>query len=72
MNVREVAVNNAHNHQLMVPDPMQTDRPLLRVYLLGSFRLEWQIPPLTQKALWSGRTSARTLFLLLLLAVSAD
>lgn len=47
---------------------MKTDHPLLRVYLLGSFRLEWQVSPLTQEALWSGRTSARTLFLLLLLA----
>ncbi len=41
---------------------------LLRVYTLGTFRLDWQVPPNTTEDLWKSRTSARTLFKLLLCA----
>ncbi|HJT55397.1 MAG TPA: hypothetical protein VJ761_02790 [Ktedonobacteraceae bacterium] len=40
--------------------------PLLRVYMLGVFHLTWQVPPFTTEDLWKSRTSARTLFKLLL------
>ncbi len=40
--------------------------PLLRVYTFGAFRLDWQVPPLTTEDLWKSRTSARTIFKLLL------
>lgn len=42
--------------------------PLLHVYLLGAFRLCWQVPPMTNEALWNSRTAARTLLKLLLCA----
>src|SRR6266478_7475953 len=42
--------------------------PLLRVYTFGDFRLAWQVPPLTTEDVWKSRTSARTLFKLLLCA----
>src|SRR5579872_3332574 len=40
--------------------------PLLKVHLFGSFRLCWQVPSSTQENLWDSRTSARSLFKLLL------
>jgi DNA-binding SARP family transcriptional activator len=46
----------------------EAQQPLLRVFLLGEFRLVWQATPFTQDALWNSRTSARTLFKLLLCA----
>src|SRR5436305_11011169 len=42
--------------------------PLLRFYTFGTFRLDWQVPPLSTEDLWKSRTSARTLFKLLLCA----
>ena len=42
--------------------------PLLRVYTFGAFHLDWQVPPFTTEAVWKSRTSARTLFKLLLCA----
>src|SRR5205085_11088106 len=42
--------------------------PLLRVYAFGTFRLDWQVPPHPSEDLWKSRTSARTLFKLLLCA----
>src|SRR5438105_812450 len=42
--------------------------PLLRVYLLGAFRLAWPSPHATQETLWESRTSARSLLKLLLCA----
>ena len=45
-----------------------TQPPLLRVYTFGAFHLDWQVPPLTIEDLWKSRTSARTLFKLLLCA----
>ncbi len=42
--------------------------PLLRVSTFGTFRLAWQVAPLTAEAVWESRTSARTLFKLLLCA----
>jgi DNA-binding SARP family transcriptional activator len=42
--------------------------PLLRVSTFGTFRLAWQVAPLTEEAAWESRTSARTLFKLLLCA----
>ncbi len=42
--------------------------PLLRVYAFGTFRLDWQVPAFTTEDLWKSRTSARTLFKLLLCA----
>lgn len=46
----------------------EAQQPLLRVFLFGEFRLVWQVIPSTQDALWNSRTSARTLFKLLLCA----
>jgi DNA-binding SARP family transcriptional activator len=46
----------------------EAHQPLLRVYLCGEFRLDWQVSPATQEALWNSRTSARALFKLLLCA----
>jgi len=46
----------------------EAQQPLLRVFLFGEFRLVWQVTPFTQDALWNSRTSARTLFKLLLCA----
>jgi DNA-binding SARP family transcriptional activator len=45
---------------------VEAQPPLLRVYTFGSFRLDWQVPPQTTEDLWKSRTSARTLFKLLL------
>lgn len=42
--------------------------PLLRVYTLGAFHLAWQVAPFTTQDLWKSRTSARSLFKLLLCA----
>src|SRR5438105_13514789 len=42
--------------------------PLLRVYTFGAFHLDWQVPPFTTADIWKSRTSARTLFKLLLCA----
>src|SRR6266487_2575673 len=42
--------------------------PLLRVYTFGAFHLAWQVPSCTTEDLWKNRTSARTLFKLLLCA----
>ncbi|HZU70138.1 MAG TPA: BTAD domain-containing putative transcriptional regulator [Ktedonobacteraceae bacterium] len=43
-------------------------KPLLRVYTFGAFELVWHATPSTAEALWESRTSARTLFKLLLCA----
>ncbi len=40
--------------------------PLLRVYTFGAFHLDWQVSPFTTEDVWKSRTSARTLFKLLL------
>src|SRR5260221_71399 len=42
--------------------------PLLRVYTFGAFHLTWQVPPFTTEDMWKSRTSARTLFKVLLCA----
>jgi len=47
---------------------LNAQAPLLRVYTFGAFRLAWQVPPFTTEDLWKSRTSARTLFKLLLCA----
>jgi hypothetical protein len=51
-------------HSLQVPALVKP--PLVRAFLLGSFRLEWQVPPAEESEAWQGRTAARDLFLLLL------
>jgi DNA-binding SARP family transcriptional activator len=53
---------------LDVPGSIDPQAPLLRVYTLGAFHLDWQVPPFTTEDLWKSRTSARTLFKLLLCA----
>ena len=45
-----------------------TQPPLLCVYTFSAFHLDWQVPPLTTEDVWKSRTSARTLFKLLLCA----
>lgn len=42
-------------------DPISEEKgPLLRVFLLGSLRLDWQVPPVEEgEAAWASRTSAR-------------
>jgi DNA-binding SARP family transcriptional activator len=47
---------------------LDAQAPLLRVYTFGAFRLAWQVPPCTTEDLWKSRTSARTLFKVLLCA----
>ncbi|HEY6286969.1 MAG TPA: BTAD domain-containing putative transcriptional regulator [Ktedonobacteraceae bacterium] len=47
---------------------VDTQAPLLRVYMFGAFHLDWQVPPFTTEEIWKSRTSARTLFKLLLCA----
>ena len=47
---------------------VDTQAPLLRVYTFGAFHLDWQVSPFTTEELWKSRTSARTLFKLLLCA----
>jgi DNA-binding SARP family transcriptional activator len=42
--------------------------PLLRVYTFGAFELAWHAVPETAEAVWESRTSARSLFKLLLCA----
>ncbi len=42
--------------------------PLLSVYTFGAFHLAWQVSPFTTEDVWKSRTSARTLFKLLLCA----
>ena len=51
-----------------VSQDSDTSAPLLRVYAFGAFRLDWQVPPFTAVDIWKSRTSARTLFKLLLCA----
>ncbi|HZS76471.1 MAG TPA: BTAD domain-containing putative transcriptional regulator [Ktedonobacteraceae bacterium] len=50
------------------PSGQDATQPLLRVYLLGDFQIVWQAPVEAKDMAWSGRTSARTLFKLLLCA----
>ncbi len=47
---------------------LDAQAPLLRVYTFGAFRLAWQVPPFTTEDMWKSRTSARTLFKVLLCA----
>src|SRR4051794_8450870 len=49
-------------------DMQASSTPLLRVYTFGTFQLAWNVAPLTEAAAWDSRTSARTLFKLLLCA----
>ena len=51
-----------------VSQSVDAHAPLLRVYTFGPFRLDWQVPPFTTEDVWKSRTSARTLFKLLLCA----
>lgn len=44
----------------------ETHEPLLHVRLFGPFQLAWQAPASSQETAWNSRTSARTLFKLLL------
>ncbi len=51
-----------------VSQSVDAHAPLLRVYTFGTSRLDWQVPPFTTEDVWKSRTSARTLFKLLLCA----
>lgn len=51
-----------------VSSSVDMQAPLLRVYTFGAFHLDWQVSPFTTEELWKSRTSARTLFKLLLCA----
>jgi DNA-binding SARP family transcriptional activator len=51
-----------------VSQSVDAHTPLLRVYTFGTSRLDWQVPPFTTEDMWKSRTSARTLFKLLLCA----
>jgi len=51
-----------------VSQSVDAPAPLLRVYTFGVFHLDWQVPPFTTEDMWKSRTSARTLFKLLLCA----
>jgi DNA-binding SARP family transcriptional activator len=51
-----------------VSQRVDAQAPLLRVYTFGAFRLDWQVSPFTTEDVWKSRTSARTLFKLLLCA----
>src|ERR1700676_3819969 len=72
INVRRSIVNKPVIRQTSsmvdVSQDSDTSAPLLRVYTFGTFRLNWQVPPFTTEDLWQSRTSARSLFKLLLCA----
>src|SRR6266852_959867 len=51
-----------------VSQSVDAPAPLLRVYTFGGFHLAWKAPPFTTEDVWKSRTSARTLFKLLLCA----
>lgn len=42
--------------------------PLLQVYTFGEFAMQWRVPSAGNENAWKSRTSARSLFLLLLCA----
>lgn len=44
------------------------DSPLLQVYTFGEFAMQWRVPSAGDEDAWKSRTSARSLFLLLLCA----
>jgi DNA-binding SARP family transcriptional activator len=50
------------------PEILNEREPLLRVFLLGALRLEWLVASSGQEDAWQHRTSARSLFLLLVCA----
>jgi DNA-binding SARP family transcriptional activator len=54
--------------QLRKQETFKEREPLLRVFLLGTFRLEWLVASSGQEDAWKHRTSARALFLLLVCA----
>ena len=56
------------NRQSVLKNIAEEQRPLLHVYLFGSFQLHWHVPSLTSESAWDSRTSARSLFKLLLCA----
>jgi DNA-binding SARP family transcriptional activator len=59
---------NHTSRTLDEPGNCDPQAPWLRVYTLGPFNLAWQVAPFTTEDLWKSRTSARTLFKLLLCA----
>src|SRR6266704_5072518 len=61
-------VSRQTNNKVDLSRSVDTQAPLVRVYTFGAFRLAWQVPPCTTEDLWKSRTSARTLFKLLVCA----
>jgi len=61
-------VRSQASNEMDVSRNVDTQAPLLRVYTFGAFHLDWQVSPYTTEELWKSRTSARTLFKLLLCA----
>ncbi len=60
-------IGDMRNEHLTSND-LQKNTPQLSVFLLGTFRLEWHVPFLTDEDAWKSRTAARALFKLLLCA----
>src|SRR3989440_6953335 len=61
-------VSSQTSNKVDMSKSIDLQAPLLRVYTLGAFQLDWQVPPCTTEDLWKSRTSARTLLKLLLCA----
>ena len=66
--VSEPMMEEAENTDEMLNGVQKVQAPLLRIYLFGDFQIAWQVMPFTEEELWSSRTSARSLFKLLLCA----
>jgi len=61
-------VSSQTNSKVDLSRSVDAQAALLRVYTFGTFHLDWQVIPFTTEDLWKSRTSARTLFKLLLCA----
>ena len=61
-------VSSQTNSKVDMSRSVDAQAAFLRVYTFGAFHLDWQVPPFTTEDLWKSRTSARTLFKLLLCA----
>ncbi len=61
-------ISSQTNRKVDLSRSVDAHAAFLRVYTFGAFHLDWQVPPFTAEDLWKSRTSARTLFKLLLCA----
>ncbi len=62
------SVSSQTSNKVDLSRSVNAQAALLNVCTFGTFQLDWQVPPSTTEELWKSRTSARTLFKLLLCA----